>query len=79
MGSFRRGIRFFRSQDVIFESRPIFGKNAPYNPRGKKRHFGIVGDDFGKFWEGFRSVLGRWLGNVLGHVWKVFDGSSNGF
>ena len=32
MGSFRRGIRFFRSQDVIFESSPSFiGKTYPIN------------------------------------------------
>ncbi len=30
MGSFRRGIRFFRSQEVICESRPsLFRKNVP--------------------------------------------------
>ena len=30
MGSFRRGIRMFRAQEVIFESRPSFlGKTYP--------------------------------------------------
>ena len=32
MGGFRRGIRFVRSQELIFESRPsFFRKTVPYN------------------------------------------------
>ena len=45
-----------------------------YNPPEKNLTcFKKFGDVFGKFLEGFGGVFGRCLGNILGHVWEVFD------
>ena len=39
MGSFRRGIRNFRSQDIKIECRPIFRKNVPQKKIEKINNF----------------------------------------
>ena len=44
-----------------------------------KGAIGLCRRVFGKFWEGSGGVFGRFVGNMLGHVWEVFEGIVKGF
>ena len=48
---------------------------ASYTPwENKTLHLLKFWDVFGRRWEGFGGIVGRCLGNMLGHVWEVVEG-----